>query len=104
MLSISGESSTETCSEICLSVRLATWRALVPGGRPDARHAFGIFYTASRLARFVAASAVSAMLDEDTELNAIIARIAAHGGTESDINEVVSVLSRRKISHLECGG
>jgi hypothetical protein len=77
--------------------------ALAHGGRPDARHAFGIFYTASRLARFVAASAVSAMLDEDSELNAIIARIAAHGGTDSDINEVVSLLSRRKIADLTCG-
>ena len=77
--------------------------ALLHGGRPDARHAFGIFYTASRLARFVAGSAVSAMLEEDTELDTTIIRIAVDGGTEADINEVVSLLSRRKIADLTCG-
>jgi hypothetical protein len=77
--------------------------ALAHGGRPDARHAFGIFYTASRLARFVATSAVSKMLDEDIELNAIIARVAANGGTDLDIEEVISLLSRRKIADLTCG-
>jgi SAM-dependent methyltransferase len=77
--------------------------ALVHGGRPDARRAFGIFYTASRLARFVAASAVTAMLDEDTELNSTILRISTEGGNEADIDEVVALLSRRKIADLGCG-
>ena len=42
--------------------------ALTHGGRADVRSAFGIFYTASRLARFVASSAVSATLAENTAL------------------------------------
>ena len=77
--------------------------ALAHGGRPDARRAFGIFYTASRLARFVAGSAVSAMLDEDTQLTSTIARISTKGGNDDDIEEVVDLLSRRKVADLACG-
>jgi N-6 DNA Methylase/TaqI-like C-terminal specificity domain len=77
--------------------------ALAHGGRADARHAFGIFYTQTRLARFVASSAVSAMLEDDADLEALMSRVAQNGGTDHDIDEIVSLLARRKIADLTCG-
>ena len=77
--------------------------ALAHGGRPDARRAFGIFYTANRLARFVASSAVSAMLDSDAELNAAVARITTARDSDAAVDEVIQILARHKVADLACG-
>jgi len=79
--------------------------ALAHGGRPDARQAFGIFYTASRLARFVATSAVQAMLAENTQLASALTRAATAGndGGQSTIDEIVELLKQYRIADLACG-
>ncbi len=79
--------------------------ALAHGGRPDARKAFGIFYTASRLARFVASSAVGAMLDKDAQLKAAITRASTNQFTDPNdiIDEIVALLCQYQIADLACG-
>jgi hypothetical protein len=79
--------------------------ALVHGGRPDVRAAFGIFYTASRLARFVANSAVSATLAENESMSSALALAAT--GKESDriaaVDQIVESLKQYRIADLSCG-
>jgi N-6 DNA Methylase len=77
--------------------------ALAHGGRADARRAFGIFYTASRLARFVASSAIAAMLAEDNELNDAVAAVSAAPDDLGTIDRVVDLLKRYRVADLACG-
>ncbi len=77
--------------------------ALAHGGRADARRAFGIFYTASRLARFVASSAVSAMLAEDVELNNAVGSVSGAKDSDGAVDNVISLLRRYRIADLACG-
>ena len=79
--------------------------ALSHGGRPDARAAFGVFYTAGRLAHFAAQSAVHAMLDADVELTALLSSI----GTLKDsqqlevVGKIVDRLKGYRVADLACG-
>ena len=78
---------------------------LSEGHQPGARSAFGVFYTASRLAQFVADSAVSAMLDEDEHITAALEQIATVPGGAKDeiVNLVVSELKKFRIADFACG-
>ena len=71
--------------------------------RTDARRAFGIYYTASRLARFVASSAVSAMLDADAELNNAVSSVNSAKDSDSAVDRVISLIRRYRVADLACG-
>lgn len=79
--------------------------AIAHGGRPDARSAFGIFYTASRLARFVAKSAVEGMLSEDGVLTSTIEKIAKEPSKDPDssVSAVLTQLSKYRVADFTCG-
>jgi N-6 DNA Methylase/TaqI-like C-terminal specificity domain len=77
--------------------------ALAHGGRADARRAFGIFYTASRLARFVASSAVLAMLSDDVELNDAVGRVSVAKDSDGAVDQVIGLLQRYRVADLACG-
>lgn len=77
--------------------------ALAHGGRADARRAFGIFYTASRLARFVASSAVSATLAEDDELSDAVGAVNKTADPEAAVERVVGLVSKYRVADLACG-
>jgi hypothetical protein len=78
--------------------------ALAHGGRPDAQAAFGVFYTATRLARFAAASAVNAMLETDDRLAELIKQSTLPRQDPQQIaSELVKHLQRYRIADLTCG-
>lgn len=78
--------------------------ALAHGGRPDARAAFGVFYTATRLARYTAASAVEAMLSNDTRLAGLLERSTKPGiDPQKIVSEVMERLKVYRIADLSCG-
>lgn len=78
---------------------------LAHGGRSDVRSAFGIFYTASRLARFVASSAISAMLAENSSLDSALARAGSddEAGRLRAVDDIVDLLKQYRIADLSCG-
>jgi hypothetical protein len=70
--------------------------ALAHGGRPDAQAAFGVFCTATRLARFAAASAVDAMLESDDHLAELIKQSTLHGqDPHQAVSEASATVSNR---------
>lgn len=78
---------------------------LAHGGRADVRSAFGIFYTASRLARFVASSAVAATLAENPALQEALGRAASKDDASRlrAANDVVDIIKKYRIADLSCG-
>ena len=79
--------------------------ALVHGGRPDARKAFGIFYTASRLAKFMARSAVDAILTQNEDLSAALKKASTGSEKEREqaVEDVFQILKKYRIADLACG-
>ncbi len=79
--------------------------ALAHGGRPDARQAFGIFYTASRLAKFVASSVVQTMLSENSAIADALRGVAnsANSTRHEYITRVVELLQEYKLADVACG-
>lgn len=78
---------------------------LTSGGVPNVRQTFGIYYTASRLARFAARSAIEAALGEDPELRRILDRPATedlrvHG---DQVRQITERLKTYKIADIACG-
>ncbi len=78
--------------------------ALAHGSRPNARAAFGVFYTATRLARFAAASAVEAMLSNDEVLADLIRQSTSpRRDPQQAISDVVDHLKQYRVADLACG-
>lgn len=78
---------------------------LKAGGRDGARRAFGVYYTASRLARFAATSAINVSLAENAALTAALEKVATakHDGRQAIIDEIVDILKQYRIADLACG-
>ena len=78
---------------------------LQAGGRDGARRAFGVYYTASRLARFAASSAIKASLAENAALTAALEKVATakHADGNAIIDEIVAILKQYRIADLACG-
>ena len=80
--------------------------AIAAGGRPDARAAFGVFYTASRIANFVSQSVVGQCLSERVDLTAELGEVTQ--GTTNALKEIATekvleaILSLRA-ADLTCG-
>lgn len=79
--------------------------ALADGGRIDARQAFGIYYTTSRLAKFAAASAVAATLAENEQLQLLLgATPVDNDQTQAALAEkVLAALKTHRIADIACG-
>lgn len=79
--------------------------AIGVGGRPDARSAFGIYYTASRLAEFAAASTINMTLEEDVALRGILSQASEAGDRELRdlVSSTFNLLKDYKIADLACG-
>jgi N-6 DNA Methylase/TaqI-like C-terminal specificity domain len=80
--------------------------AIAAGGRPDARAAFGVFYTASRIAKFVSQSVVGQCLGERNDLMAALEEVAQ--GTTNSLKEagtekVLEAISSLRTADLTCG-
>ncbi len=79
--------------------------ALIQRGVPNVRQSFGIYYTASRLARFAARSAIEAALADDEKLSGMLSR-----PTERDprrfaehVELLTDKLQRYRIADIACG-
>ncbi len=80
--------------------------AIAAGGRPDARAAFGVFYTASRIAKFVSQSVVGQCLSERDDLIAALGEVA-QGSTntlkEIATEKVLEAILSLRTADLTCG-
>lgn len=77
--------------------------AIASGGRPDAREAFGIYYTAARLARFAATSVMEAALRDDVRLQAILSGDVGVRQAEETLEAVISHLKNYRVADVACG-
>ena len=80
--------------------------AIAAGGRPDARAAFGVFYTASRIAKFVSQSVIGQCLVERSDLSAALGQVAE--GTTDTLREtatekVLEAILSLRAADLTCG-
>lgn len=75
------------------------------GGQPDVRQAFGIYYTAARLAKFAARSAITAVLSDDEELQTLLQGKAGKDlqEFEAHAHSVLEVLGKYRIADISCG-
>lgn len=81
-------------------------QALAQGGRPDAQAAFGVYYTASRLAKFVTRSVLSATLENDEDLQRAISsatEATKEQEFETALASVLKAIKRIKVADIACG-